>query len=116
MLVKFTGINLNSSADQAITGLPAKYQITGIVLTNCSGSATTAVGGVYTAASKGGTAIVPNTQPYSGLTTSSSLLSLGFSSGILESSYTNTTLYFSLTTPQGAAMTADLYVIGNTLP
>ena len=113
--VKLAGANLNTTTDQAITGFPAKYMITGIYMTNASGSVTTAVGGIYTAASKVGSQVIYSGQSYSALTTASSLLGLTFATGALETAYTAGTLYLSLTTPQGAAMTADVYVMGVTL-
>jgi hypothetical protein len=113
--IKLTGANLNSTADQAITGFPAKYMITGVYVTNASGSVTTAIGGIYTAASKGGSQVIYSGQAYSALTTPSSLLGLTFATGALETSYSAGILYLSLTTPQGTAMTADIYVMGVTL-
>ena len=113
--VKLAGANFNTTADQAITGFPAKYMITGVYATNASGSVTTAVGGIYTAASKGGSQVIYSGQSYSALTTSSALLGLTFATGALQTAYTAGTLYLSLTTPQGAAMTADVYVMGVTL-
>jgi hypothetical protein len=115
-LVKLAGANLNVTTDQAITGFPAKYQITGVTFTNASGTPTTAVGGIYTAASKGGSQIVYNGQAYSTLTSATELLQGSFAIGALEQSYNESTLYFSLTTPQGAAMTCDIYVMGTPLP
>jgi hypothetical protein len=116
VLAKLTGANLNSTADQPITGLPSKYQITEVIATNASGSVTTAVGGVYTGAGKTGTKVIYNGQVYSALTTASGLVVLSFDIGSSALAYSGGTLYFSLTTPQGSAMTCDIYVIGNTLP
>jgi len=115
-VVKLAGANLNSNTDQAIAGFPAKYLIMDVVATNCSGSASTAVGGIYTAGSKGGNQVIYSGQGYSSLTGSTSLLKCDFASGALETIYTSSQLYFSLTTPQGAAMTADIYVYGVSLP
>lgn len=116
VLKKLTGANLNTTADQAITGLPAKYVLMGIYATNCSGSATTAVGGIYTAASKGGSQVIYNGQSFAALTGSTVLLPMSFAAGAMEVAYTAETLYFSLTTPQGSAMTCDIHVIGVSLP
>jgi hypothetical protein len=119
LLGKLTSANMNSTADQSITiTLPTgttKYSVVGVDVTNCTVSLTLAAGGIYTAASKGGSAIVASTQVYTGLTgTSTNLLPLTLA--ITTSTFTSTTLYFSLTTAQGGAATADVYVWGRLLP
>lgn len=120
LLGKLIGANMNSTADQQITMLdnPSKFILRRIVVTNASVSLTTAAGGVYTAASKGGTAVVAAAQAYSSLTTSALFLDLTLSttssaSTTVKSSIPN--LYLSLTTGQGAAATADVYVYGDIL-
>jgi hypothetical protein len=120
LLGKLIGANMNSTADQQITMLdnPSKFILRRIVVTNASISLTTAAGGVYTAASKGGTAVVAAAQAYSSLTTSALFLDLTLSttssaSTTVKSSIPN--LYLSLTTAQGAAATADVYVYGDIL-
>ena len=120
LLGKLIGANMNSTADQQITLLdnPSKFILRRIVVTNASISLTTAAGGVYTAASKGGTAVVAAAQAYSSLTTSALFLDLTLSttssaSTTVKSSIPN--LYLSLTTGQGAAATADVYVYGDIL-
>jgi hypothetical protein len=111
---------MNSTADQKITifSNPAKYIVRRIVVTNASISLSTAAGGIYTAASKGGSAVVAASQAYSTLTSSALFLdlTLNTSSSInitVKSSVPN--LYLSLTTAQGAAATADVYVYGDIL-
>jgi len=120
LLGKLIGANMNSTDDQQITifSNPSKFILRRIVVTNASVSLTTAVGGVYTAASKGGTAVVAAAQAYSSLTTSALFLDLTLSttssaSTTVKSSIPN--LYLSLTTAQGAAATADVYVYGDIL-
>lgn len=120
LLGKLIGANMNSTADQQITMLdnPSKFILRRIVVTNASISLSTAAGGVYTAVSKGGTAVVAAAQAYSSLTTSSLFLDLTLSttssaSTTVKSSIPN--LYLSLTTAQGAAATADVYVYGDIL-
>jgi len=112
--------DFNSTSDQIITifSNPSKYIVRRIVVTNASTSLTTAAGGVYTAASKGGTAIVAAAQAYTSLTASTLFLDLtlsatGNASTTVKSSIPN--LYLSLTTAQGAAATADVYVYGDIL-
>ena len=106
------GANMNSTADQAITiTMPDHYLIFRVLVTNPSISLTTAVGGIYTGAGKTGVQLIPNSQVYSALTTNAlnttgDCLSLGATSPRLNLS----TVYFSLTTPQGAAATADIFI------
>jgi hypothetical protein len=120
-LVSLKGANFNVTTDQALA-IPAKittYHISKIVITNCSVSMTTAAGGFYTAASKGGVAIVANTQVYSALTAAgvgleATIVAAGLTSG---TSYrlTAANIYLSLTTAQGAAATCDVYLFGDDL-
>ncbi len=108
--------NMNSTADQAIPiNLPTgttTYNIRQIIVTNASTSLTLAAGGVYTATSKGGTAVVAAAQLYSALTSSTKSLALTLGN---TDARTETTLYLSLTTAQGSAATADVYVIADVL-
>ena len=112
MLGKAIGVNMNSTADQSITIRSSNYIIRRIVVTNASASLTTAAGGVYSAASKGGTAIVASGQAYSALTTSVKVLDLTLAN---TDRRTETTLYLSLTTGQGSASTANIYIFGDKL-
>ena len=117
LLGQLIGANMNSTSDQQIVifSAPAKYIIRRIVATNASTSLTTAVGGIYPAVSKGGTAIVANTQVYSGLTASGKFVDLTIASGYTSGGdvLTVKSIYLSLTTPQGAAATADIEVYGD---
>lgn len=110
------GANFNSTADQAITiAIPAgatKYIITNIMVTNASANLTTAVGGFYTAASKGGTTLVANTQVYTSCSTATGVQRVTLATGAADNTYTATTQYLSLTTGQGSTATADVYVFG----
>ena len=120
LLGKLISANMNSTNDQRIAMFsnPSKFILRRIVVTNASISLTTAAGGVYTAASKGGTAVVASSQAYSSLSASTLFLDLtlsttGSASTTVKSSIPN--LYLSLTTAQGAAATADVYVYGDIL-
>lgn len=84
LLAYLYGANFNSTADQALTmnvvpqiaaGTP-RYKIWGVEVNNASTSLTTAAGGIYTAVSKGGTAIIPAQQVYTSLTAATSTLTL----------------------------------------
>jgi len=115
LLGKLATANMNSTADQAITINASKYIVRKIVVVNASTNLTLAVGGVYTAASKGGTAIVASTQVYTALTGSTKYLELTLQN-LATDVLTAGTLYLSLTVAQGGAATADVYVLGDALP
>lgn len=107
--------NLNTTGDQNIPVIlmsGQKYVVTDVWLTNASTSLTTASGGVYTAASKGGTAVVASTQVYSACTNSTTLERATIAAAGLSTTFTTNPLVFSLTTTQGGAATADIYVRG----
>ena len=106
------GANMNITTDQVITVHSGNYLITGIVATNASTSLTLAAGGIYTATSKGGTAIVAAAQLYSALTANTIQLTLTPASTARR---TETPLYLSLTVAQGGAATADIYVFARPL-
>jgi len=113
---KLIGANMNVTTDQGITiqGLNdqfTKYVVERIVVTNASISLTTAAGGVYTAASKSG-AIVAAGQVYSALTAATKYVALTLTGASLTDVLTVSTIYLSLTTGQGAAATADVYIYG----
>jgi len=122
LIGKLIGANMNSTADQAITIVDiadypsSKYIITStdIYVTNASISLTTAAGGIYTAASKSG-AIVSAAQTYSALTTSNKYIRANITGDATTDLLAFSTLYLSLTTPQGAAATADIYIFGQLL-
>ena len=117
-----TGANMNSTGDQPITiNIPpgfTRYAVRHIVVSSASISLTTAVGGIYTSPAKAGTQVVANTQVYSGLTSVNLFLdlTLGSTSVSPGNAYQNPILYFSLTTPQGAAATANVSVYVDFLP
>lgn len=118
------GANMNVTTDQAIPiSVPsATYMIESIAISNPSVSLTTAAGGFYSAASKGGVAVVAAAQAYSGLTSNTAnttgnallatIATAGNTTVFQGPSQTSpiSTLYFSLTTAQGAAASADIRV------
>lgn len=111
LLWSLAGANMNSTADQALAQAFAftNHIIDRILVLNASISLSLAVGGFYTAASKGGTAVVANTQVYSSLSSSIKVLPVTLGNTDLR---TNTSFFFALTTAQGGAATADIYVFG----
>lgn len=119
VLARLISANMNTTNDQqiAIPSTITAFGLTRIWVTNASTNLTTAVGGFYPTTGKGGTAIVANTQVYSSLSASSVLLpvtlaSYGTTTKFTPSILTAFSIYFALTTPQGASATCDIYVIG----
>lgn len=111
LLFSLTGANMNTTADQAMTKAFTfnNFIIDRIIVTNASTSLTLAAGGVYTAASKGGTAVVANTQIYSALSAAGLTLNLTLADTSVR---TGASLILALTTGQGGAATADFRVMG----
>jgi len=115
LLWRLIGADMNSTSDQLFTkiGSFTSSMIINITATNPSISMTTAVGGIYPTTAKGGTPIVAASQVYSGLTASSVWIAV--SSAATGRATNLSTLYLSLSTPQGAAATCDFYVFGQIL-
>lgn len=107
--------DMNSTADQPVAISAAKYIVRRIVAYNASASLTLAAGGIYTAAAKGGSAIVAAAQVYSALTAAAKFLDLTLASIAPTDCLAVATLYLSLTAAQGAAATAALAVFGDVL-
>lgn len=122
VLASLLSADFNTISDQALllpTSMTA-FAITGIIVTNSVVSLTTAVGGFYPQAAKGGTAIVANTQVYSSLNAQSKLLNCTIAAAALATYYTrgnvpDWAIYLSLTTAQGVYAVADVYLIGTDL-
>lgn len=116
--------NFNSVLDQVIQlSLPSgTWMVESITVSNPSVSLTTAAGGIYSGASKTGVAVVGSGQAYSTLTTNAAnttgnALLLTISTAGLTTAFNGyqqpnqlSQLLVSLTTPQGAAATADIRV------
>lgn len=111
LLFALIGADFNVTTDQPIHKLFPfmTCRITGIWVTNASISLTAAQGGIYTALAKAGTAIVAATQSYAALTAPGAILDLTLADLLLR---TEDQPVFALTTAQGAAATADVYVEG----
>lgn len=114
---RIVGANMNSTADQAINiGGWGKFMVTGITIANASISLTTAAGGIYTATSKGGTAVIASSTTYTSNTTAAKAInasSAAAASGDTSLVVPGAVLYLSLTTAQGSAATADITVSCN---
>ena len=119
VLASLLNADFNTTADQplALNPLLKAFQITGILITNASISLSTAVGGFYPQADKLGTEIVANTQVYNTLSTGQKLLAATLTAFATGNQFTRDILpdwavYLSLTTEQGVAATADVYLLG----
>jgi hypothetical protein len=114
LLGSIIGANFNITTDQPFVGAvnltAIKYAITRFLVTNCSASITTAVGGIYSAATKGGTPIVAAAQTYTG-TGATSLQSLTIAAAGSASAWSIVPI-LSLTTAEGSAATADVTMYG----
>lgn len=110
-LFELRSADLNVTTDQAFTkiGSFTKFKVTGITAQRVTADALLAAGGIYTAAAKGGTAIVAAGQLWSALSAAAKILDLTLAA--LTSSLTATPI-LSLTTAAGAAATADVFVYG----
>jgi hypothetical protein len=115
LIVSAQSVNANSVADTALTvPLPSgftKYRVNRITALNPSISLTTAQAALYTAAAAGGVAVA-SPQALSGLTTNSASTSgnaIDLSLALAAPTFfTAATLYFRITTAQGAAATVDV--------
>jgi hypothetical protein len=113
LLFSLKAANFNETTDQILTAFfSGRFRPKRFVVMNASISLTTAAGGFYTAASKGGTALVAAGQVYSALTASD--LALEATLAVPNDWWAaGTPVYLSLTTAQGAAATGDVYVYGD---
>lgn len=114
VLCSIRAANMNITTDQACV-IPASITVwapTAIWCTNTSLSLTLAAGGWYPATSKGGTPLVAAVQVYSALTGATIIVALTLAANIATTRQTVNTIYLSLTSGQGAAATADCYVVG----
>lgn len=120
MLFRLRNADMNSTGDQAFarTFAGVRYKITRIVaVLRNSVSSAAAVGGIYTAAAKGGTALVANTQTYGPLTgqwTSRTLTTTTAANDqvLADGTFSGSNLYLSLSTPDGTGGIADFYIYG----
>lgn len=105
--------DMNTLADQAFVQAFqfTQYIITQLIVTLARTSLSMAVGGIYTGPAKSGVHVVDNTQVYSALVAPNDVL-------ILEPTVAGTKLmtalqlFLSLTTPQGIAARAGIYLMG----
>jgi hypothetical protein len=106
------GLDFQSTADQALAKQfnGTQYVVTNVYAARKTGAATVAcVGGIYTAAAKGGSALIGAVQSW---VTLASGVTVPATIAITTSILTATPLYLSLTTGSTAAVTADVFVFG----
>ena len=118
-LGKLIGANFNITTDQQIPLSVAGFDPVGgtviiekIMIVNASHTLASAVGGFYSASSKGGTPIVAANQGYTSVVIPTHAFSVPIAVSLVQSTLA---LYLSLTTAEGAAATADIYVFGTVL-
>lgn len=110
-----TGLNMALDTDQALTfvATPTLWVPTNIIARRVTGAFDTAcLGGIYTAASKAGTAIVAAGQSYANLTGAGKIVTATLAAVNGTDVNTSTTLFLSLSTGNSIALTADFYVFG----
>ncbi len=118
LIGRLLGVNMNTTANPGqripMFNGTQPFRVTKITVKNASTDLTTAVGGIYPAIDKGGTALVANSQAYSALSAANLALDLTIvaTPGVTEYAATQG-LWFALTTAQGSAATADLFVYGD---
>lgn len=108
-------VDLNSTSDQAVTlTLPfgfTRYRLfSAFVTNNSAANASSAVGGIYTSASKAGTEVVAAAQTYLLLTAQNTNQALTLSTAGVQV-MTDLSLFFSLSTPAGVAATGELVIV-----
>lgn len=120
---KLIGANFNTTADQTITitnwsGAWNDYFVDFMYVKNASVPLTTAAGGIYTGASKTGVVVVAASTAYSGISqVGINNQSNALITGANTRSWLNvTTMFLSLTTAQGSAATADVYLFCRSVP
>lgn len=109
LLCSAKAIDVNTAGDTAMPLIAtAKYSVYQVILANGSTSLTTAKAAVYTAPSRGGTAVVADVA-LSTINSTTAIFSMTVASTPVK---TVGNLYFSVSTAQGAAATVDCYVYG----
>lgn len=114
LLFQIIGADMNTTNDQlfAKVGEFQYYNITLVRVSRASISMSTAAGGIYTAASKGGNAIIAASQVYSGATTSALAFNLSMAAGVSGPTMSGIPI-LSLSTPQGATATMNFRIYGH---
>lgn len=114
LLFKILAANMQLTTDQALTKMfvGTNYMITDVVGKRVSGGATVAcTGGIYTSASKGGSALVAAAQSWLGMS-GAGKIQVATPAAVNTTDFQTATPILSLTTGSTAACTADIYVYG----
>lgn len=128
LLFCLRGADMQLTSDQALSAVGQfhnanksipfnKFKITDIFAVRASGATSVAcTGGIYTAAAKGGAAVITATQSWLGLTGADKVVkptaNAAYDSDIYTLPVGAAGLFLSLTTGSTAACTADIYVFG----
>ena len=109
LLASYQSVNVNATGDTVLPILDTgSYSVSNVIFTNASTSLTTALAGVFTAPSAGGTGIVANAA-LSALTSASVVSQRTVAS---TAALSGPNLYLNVGTAQGAAATMDVFVYG----
>ena len=109
LLASYQGVNVNATGDTVLPVLnTTNYSVSNVIFTNASTSLTTALAGLFTAPSAGGTGIVANAA-LSACTGSTVVSQRTVAS---TASQAGQNLYVNVGTAQGAAATMDVFVYG----
>ena len=109
LLASYQGVNVNAGGDTVLPIINTdRYGVSNVIFTNASVSLTTALAGVFTAPSAGGTAIVSNAA-LSAMTSASVVSQRTVAS---TAAISGQNLYVNVGTAQGAAATMDVFVYG----
>lgn len=107
-------LNFQLTTDQALTKMftGTNYKVTKIIAVRKTGGATIAcLGGIYTAAAKGGSAIVAVGQSWLGLSGAAKITEATLAA-LVGTDLLTATPILSLSTGSTAAITADLFLFG----
>lgn len=109
LLASAQSVNLNATGDTVLPVInTSRYSVANVIVTNASTSLTTALAGLFSAPSAGGTAVVANAA-LSACTSASVVSQRTVAS---TAALTGPNLYFNVGTAQGAAATGDVFVYG----
>lgn len=109
------GLDFQSTADQALAKQfsGTNFIITKVVAVRKTGGATVAAaGGIYTAAAKGGSALVAATQSWINLSGAGKIVDATLAALLGTDVQSASPLYLSLTTGSTGAVTADVFIFG----
>lgn len=113
-IVDETTVDLNTSGDQALTVIPAKYRITKVVFSEPSTSLVGSIiyrGGIFTDTGGGGENVITGV-PKTLLTATSAIANASIHSDIANTLLTESTLYYRNTGLFGSSGTVKITIFG----